>query len=344
MKSDATTKKSRRKEYITILSVLASFAVVMLHVNSFWFFRKSGTWIVANIIESVMYFAVPVFFMISGATLINYRKRYTTKQFFVKRIKRTVIPFLVWSVFGTIYYFANGGEWTGIRGLISGILACKYVDIYWFFPALFAVYLAMPFVSLIPEEKRKQGFGYAIIAGIVLNSVLPLLSVLLGIDYSISFIFPLVGYITYALIGYWIDNYRLSQKTRRWIYICGLLGLIVHIVGTQILSYEAGSIVQTFKGYLNVPCIIYSVAIFVFFRYFNKQQVITTTTKLVAPIVPLTYGIYLVQFLIIQTINRSGWFDATNLVYTFVGTIAVYAVCAGITFVLSKIPLLKEIV
>lgn len=63
----------KKKEYLTILSVISAIAVVMLHTNGcFWRFSYERYWFTANIIESVMYFAVPVFFMISGATLLDY--------------------------------------------------------------------------------------------------------------------------------------------------------------------------------------------------------------------------------------------------------------------------------
>lgn len=73
----------KRKAYLQVLSVLSCFAVIFLHVNHcFWDFGYEDYWILANFIESIMYFAVPVFFMITGATLLNYRKRYSTKNIF----------------------------------------------------------------------------------------------------------------------------------------------------------------------------------------------------------------------------------------------------------------------
>ena len=78
-------EKSNEIFYISVLAVLSTFAVVFLHSNGcFWAFSKSRYWLTANIIESVFYFAVPIFFMISGATLINYKERYDTKTFFKK--------------------------------------------------------------------------------------------------------------------------------------------------------------------------------------------------------------------------------------------------------------------
>ena len=55
-----------RIEYISLASVLSAIAVVYLHANGcFWDFSTSRYWITANMIESIFYFAVPIFFMIS---------------------------------------------------------------------------------------------------------------------------------------------------------------------------------------------------------------------------------------------------------------------------------------
>lgn len=56
--------------------------------------HKSEYIMLVNVIESVMYFAVPCFFMISGANLMDYRKRYGTKTFLIKRTKKTIIPYI----------------------------------------------------------------------------------------------------------------------------------------------------------------------------------------------------------------------------------------------------------
>ncbi len=48
--------------YITILSILSAFSVVLLHANECcWDFSYENYWLTANVIESVFYFAVPIF-------------------------------------------------------------------------------------------------------------------------------------------------------------------------------------------------------------------------------------------------------------------------------------------
>lgn len=337
-------KASAGKSYITILGALASFAVVAIHVNNFWDFRPDGSWIITDLVECLMYCAVPIFFMISGATLINYRERYTTKQYFLKRIKRTVIPFIVWSAIGAAFHFARVQDWSGTRNLISGILNCDFVMIYWFFPALFVAYLIIPFLSLVPIQKRRAGFGYAAIAGIIINSTLPFLAQILKIRYSADFVFPLAGFSLYLLIGYWVDNFWINKRQRRIIYILGVIGLLTRFVGTWFLSFRAGYLVETLSGYLNLPCILYSTAVFVAFRYMKTSKVSSVLHAIAKPLSPLTYGIYLVQWYVLQSFWAWGWISYDNFLVVVLWMVIVYIVCAVITYILSHIPVLRRLV
>ena len=79
-----SAKSSYRNNYLTILNVISCIAVVYLHANGcFWHYSTARYWATANIIENVCYFAVPVFFMCSGVTLIDYRKKYSTRIYWL---------------------------------------------------------------------------------------------------------------------------------------------------------------------------------------------------------------------------------------------------------------------
>lgn len=76
--------------FLSFLQCICAISVVTLHTNGiFWKFSQTERyWFTANIVESLFYFAVPIFFMITGATLLNYQERYSTKEYFVRRIKK----------------------------------------------------------------------------------------------------------------------------------------------------------------------------------------------------------------------------------------------------------------
>ena len=95
----------KRVGYFDALNVVSCIAVVTMHVNgtSLYTFHHSVSWLSSLFIDCLCYFAVPVFFMLTGATLMDYRKRYNTYEFIKKRFSRTMIPFLFWSVVAIVW-------------------------------------------------------------------------------------------------------------------------------------------------------------------------------------------------------------------------------------------------
>lgn len=77
-------ERQTRILYLDILNILACFAVLMLHHNGIVhnYDIHTSTWKQALAFEVLFYWAVPVFFMLTGATLIRYREKYSTVEFF----------------------------------------------------------------------------------------------------------------------------------------------------------------------------------------------------------------------------------------------------------------------
>lgn len=338
----------KKINYIKYLSVISSLAVVILHTNGcFWIFNKENYWISANIIESTCYFAVPIFFMITGCTLIDYNERYTTKEYFIKRIKKTLIPFVVWSIFSVFWciYFKNEDINTNIFSIINGIINTKYNTIYWFFPCLFSIYLIIPFISCIQKEKRQNIFKYSIILAFIFNSMLPLLTKILNINYNSAYYLPtFMGYVIYILIGYYFNNYEIKKKNRIIIYTLGITGLFIQIVMTQILSFKHGYIVTTYKDYLNVPAILYSSAIFLLFKNTKNKKITKTLDYLTRNISDTTFGIYLIHYYLIDIAIKVFNVNIFSIYYRLFGGIIIFLVSSVIIKNMKKIPIIKNCV
>ncbi len=335
--------------YITVLSVLASLAVVFLHANScFWAFDTGSRWISANIIESLFYFAVPIFFMISGATLIDYRARYDTKTYVKKRVFKTLIPYLVWSFIWLIALTIDGqykAEDFTFRFFVNGILNAGFSSTYWFFIPLFGCYAGIIVLSLIPEEHKQKTFLFLIIAGFITISFLPFILGFLSINFSNDLKIPFTGggYLLFVVFGYYINKYDIKLVSRIVIYVLGVAGLLTHLLGTHFASYEAGYIISTYKGYTNVPSALYASAIFVFFRYVKKGKAFDVTHKICKFISPMTFGIYLIHNLVLTFFIGKLPFDATNIYFRTFGVVGVYILCGFIVWCIQRIPFVKKI-
>ncbi len=339
-------------DYISVLSVLSAFAVVSLHTNGcFWEFSKERYWLTANIIESVYYFAVPVFFMISGATLMDYPKRYTNKVYAKKRIFRTVLPFLVWSIIGwlihVIHHLVCGipiaSEYLSLSGVWNDVIGTSFVPIYWFFIPLFMCYLCIPLFASIREEKRKPLFLYLVICAFVVNSLIPFCISIFSLSYKWPFHFEVAGgYLIYILLGYLLNRLIIDHKVRIVIYILAIGGLVLHIVGTYIMSMAAGKIIQVYKGYLNVPCLLYSIGIFIFFKM-NYDKIMRKIGGAIQFLKNYTFAVYLLHYFVMTYLIKVTHWDTHSIIYRLLGPVLIWSICIGITYVIRKLPYGRKI-
>ncbi len=340
---------------MTLLSVMAAIAVIWLHVNlTFFIYRPNYKWFSANVIEVIFYYAVSIFFMISGANLMDYRDRYSTKEFFKKRFVKTVVPFLAWSVIGLVYRIMTGmfaiSELTPLV-VYNIIMNTEAVDYYWFFLYLFAAYLTMPLFSAVAKERRKGVFTYLAIAGFALNSLGPFLINLSGLSIAWPVRLNVAGTaLLYVLIGYLLDSNEISTRTECILYGVGLFGIALHFFGNMFASRAMGTFSDLFTGYWNPTCVMYSVGIFVLVKKRLGKVMSTGWGRVVRFIAPYTYGIYLVHFFVLDLLQWHIYprlipgFDGGWLSYRLIQPWIVLSISIGILFVMKKIPGIRKLV
>lgn len=330
--------------YIAALNVFGALGVVMLHANGIFWSRPQGSlWLSANFIETFFYWPVPIFFMITGTTLIDYLKRYNTKIFFQKRVVRTLLPFVFWSMFACGFNVHHGQsmDWNVLH-IVSNIFNASYLGIYWFFPALFSIYLSIPLLALVAD--KLQAFKYVIIIGTIIDLSLPLLCNIMHLSCNIR-LDVLGGSLIYAITGYYLSRMEFSANQRIVIYICGVMGWFIHFWGTLVSSADQTTISMVFKGYNNFPAFIQAVAVFVFFKYlFEKHQVLEQIRCLIFKFSTLTFGVYLIHWYFLVILENKLSIDNSSLMWRVVGAIFVFMLSAHIVMFIKKIPLIKRMV
>lgn len=272
---DGSAKSDRSPQslfHISVLNVAACFSVIMLHCNGvFWSFPEGKLWFTSNFIETFFYFAVPIFFMCSGITLLDYPKRYSTSEYFHKRISKTVIPFLFWSVMAFLYWACMDNaagkavDWN-VAHIFVNILNTKYMGVYWFFIPLFGVYMSIPVLANL--KNKREILRYIVILTLILGVALPLVCNVFSVQYNQGIV-PgvLSGYLLFVAAGYLLNAHEFTRSQRYAIYAIALAGWLMHMGGTMILSEHGKGINQMFKGYLNLPAILQACGVFVFIKY-----------------------------------------------------------------------------
>ena len=294
--SNHSPAASSRRCAFDVMNVLACIAVVAIHHNGMVHtFQDTVAWRQSLVAECGFYWCVPIFLMLSGATLLDYQDKYSTPEFFKRRIRRTVIPWLVWSVLILIEKLHTGEiviEPFSLREAASLVLTYKVESTYWYFGALFPLYLCMPVFSAL--RNNRKALWYIVGASFVLNSTYPIIQRWLGLSFSLSF--PIGGLSIYILLGYLLKDMEFTKGQRRAIYVLGVLAFAFRYVYTLVLSVQAGATDTSIKGYGNFHAILLSVAVFVFLNSIDWDSILSDKAKSVlAGLSACSFGIYLMH-------------------------------------------------
>ncbi|MDO4987065.1 MAG: acyltransferase [Candidatus Saccharibacteria bacterium] len=355
MSVEPKSTSSNRFFYISLLNLISALAVVLLHANgAFWHYRNSHTWTVNCLIECLGYFAVPIFFMLSGITLIDYQDRYSTKTFLRKRFTKTVIPYIFWNLFALFFWnvLQDKNYSTNPLDVYNGIVSQKYINIFWFFPALFSIYLAIPLFASISKEKRLKIFRYLVIVGVVVNTFIPFIINIIKYFFNISIIWPfnlsvVAGYLIFPVLGYLLHQHNFTKRERIVVYEFALLGFLLHFIGTFILSRQDNSIVSLFKGYTNIPALLYASGIFVFFKTAANSKFLQKIKKPLLALQKYSFAFYLTHFFVMFYIARlleRFSIDSESLIYIPISFLGTIIGCTLITFLIRKIPKIGKII
>lgn len=151
-----------RRTWFDVLSLVACLAVVVLHCTLTVFgSARDAHWRLALVLQGIFIFAVPVFFMMSGANLMRYRERYGTREFFRRRLRKvgvgmlaaSVVCYLLYCLFPDAFYGGEGyAASAGVGDFLWRLATNQVNDTYWFLYTLAYLYLLTPLLSLAAER------------------------------------------------------------------------------------------------------------------------------------------------------------------------------------------------
>lgn len=334
----------KRIVYFDVLNILAALSVVFLHCNGIAHtFSNTLAWKQAMIVETCCFWAVPVFLMLSGANLMGYREKYSTKDFFKKRFMRAFLPFIVWSLLSAIILNINPFE-IGFRKFGEMFVNTQIQNIYWFFIPLFSIYLSLPVLSLLKDNKKI--LWYMAGGAFLFNSFVPAVCRYLEIPWNSGLNLMIVpGYLIFPIIGYLFSITEFSKK-QRIIYALGVLGVCLRYFGTYILSLKDETLNRTFwDGYYSYHSVFLACAVFTFFKYSSVVEKMVRSEKIVKllkEVSACSFGIYLIHILvrreIVKIITPDCW--ESRILVPFL----IYGLSFAIIYVMRKIPVLKKII
>lgn len=336
------TKKAPRKRilWMDFLNICACLGVLLLHVSNHPLISFNGdidiSFLWGALTHSFVLWPVPIFIMLSGSNLISYRGY---KYFYKRRLQRTVIPFIAWSIIYFILYHPKLECYEYVSTFINGHFNFHM----WFFVPLFALYLGVPFLSNMVQNLPQNLVCLFFFITLIFISILPYIFSLAGIKYFEYCIFPLAdSYYCYAIIGYFIVYRKFLDTYRKKIYCIAFISCIISFI---VITYgiPCGLDRILLLDYTSPFCMITSIAIFLYFKNTNWNIIVDKlkiNPERIKEISSCSLGIYLIHGAI-RTYS-----DVHHLIITnpYIGALLLYIVSLCIIFIMKKILIVKYIV
>lgn len=344
---------SKRHYYcFDILNIIASFAVVVLHCNgSVHTYSPTKTWAASLIIEVFFFWAVPVFFMLTGAKTLNYRDRYSTGEFLSKRMLRIFCPFLAWSLILYFLRFGVLGKGLGSLSLLEFITLFMNNGIeptYWFFFSMFGITLSIPVLSLLIKNRRIV--RYMILSAFIFSSFIPYLFAFVGMPWNKDITICVVtSYSMYVLLGFALSNPNCSLENSKylWLTIGSGICLAIRYGYTLYSSHMLGEVDRLLFDYGAFTAVLPSIWIFVSFLKLEHwfERFSNSFRHLIQILSNAAFGIYLVHKVLLDNILCGLFgFSMFDPLFRLWAPFVVYLGSFALVYGLKKIPLVKTIV
>ncbi|QWT17562.1 acyltransferase [Collinsella sp. zg1085] len=343
--------------YFDVLSIVASLAVIFLHCNGIVHWGPATPhWSQALVVEVAFYWAVPIFFMCSGAKTLGYRDRKDTRTFLLSRMKGIFFPFVAWCA---IQYVIRASGlfnplpegWEPSPAHFLRVFMNGQIDgTYWFFFAMFGVTLSIPVLSRLKDHI--DTLWYLVGAYILLSGTITPLCKVLGLPWNESISISVSGgYVMYTVLGYLLasDSRVFASRSRRCLlYGLGIIGLMVRYGFTWMASQRTGVLNNALFEYNYLTAILPSAAVFVWFKQvdweglFARLHVRASSVRRVAG---LTFGVYLMHYLVLNEVFIGHLsMDMTSYAVRLGLPWVIFTVCLACSYALNRIPFARALV
>ena len=238
----------KRVRQVDLAKSIAIFCVILIHTSGeplLWQKVGSSQWLQSLFWASAARFAVPLFFLCSGALLLDETRALTTGHIWKRNIPHLLAALFFWA----LVYALVPGEASGsvgqvdVSGAIWDVLCWRHAQHLYFLHIMLLVYAALPVTRLFAAKADEKTVRYALALWAVTGVALPmaknlgLLAWLQGIpaQWALN--------MTWSAIGCTVLGWYLRKKPLRAPVAAGmvLLGFVLCFAGTAYLSMQKGS-------------------------------------------------------------------------------------------------------
>ena len=245
---------------IDFTKLIACIMVVVLHVSAIQFYSFSDNWWATNFYDSFVRCSVPIFLLVSGATLFGKEEGFLL--FMKKRTLRVFPPLIFWSLLYMIWNYYNGIRYEGwIKEIMKGPVTYHL----WYLYAILGIYLFTPFLIKIYANSSELEKRLFIFLWFLFSSIWPYYQAIFQVNINLIITYNLQsfsGLFGYLFLGAYLfdHNKNMHSHSKVWHlanYLLFFFSGILTMIATYLYSKMLGSPKELFYGYLS-PFVIIS--------------------------------------------------------------------------------------
>lgn len=298
---DKTVGRSNNGKRISLelIRIIAIALVIFNHTGAYGFeiFMKTDSFLLRGLSVFLDLFCkagVPLFFMISGATLLS--KDEEIKDIFVKRVLKIGVVLLVFSFIYYLRLYLQHPEYGfSIGYFIKYIYAHPIVTPFWFLYLYIGFLLMLPFIRAIARNIDEKTYKYLIVLTVVF-SYLVFAEKIAGFE-RINIALEITGTVFfYPLAGFYFTNIYDFSNTKRTGLISIIAVAVNYVLCMFLILVDIKRGAELSDGYVSQFAVIPTLAIFALtISLYEKKMHNKTFDSVIAYIGNCTFCTYLFE-------------------------------------------------
>lgn len=334
-KRNAVRKRDDHELAGDLLRGISCFTVVLLHCTCN---RPEDLGFPNLAINSLTAFAVPCFYMLSGAYLLQ--KPQSIKVTIQKRVPKLLVPLLFWS----LIYICVSGDIAPERFI--NMLFQEQATHLWYLYCLLGLYMLLPLLSTLWQALNRHQKLYLLLLLLIIPTILH------DIEYFSNYFvkmpyfalfWPDMG--LFFLGAFLMEMKELWHPFRKWLPVLFAFGWSWTYWGTSYLSWQDGSLNKSFFALGSCGVVLMASALFVW--VFAQEQSLSQLSNRIKCMIKIlgetSFGIYLIHPLVMQMWNRDSvpflplYSNNGTVGNMFVGATLYFAICMAFCYSKKRI-------
>jgi surface polysaccharide O-acyltransferase-like enzyme len=347
----------KRKLHLEALRIIAIYFVILTHTGKrgFTFFttlEPSVGYFLAMGIPLLCNICVPLFYMISGATMLS--KDETPGQIWKRRIPKYLTVLVLATLAMYCYYGLKDEKSLCVGDFLLTLYSKNVIAPYWYLYSYLGFLVLLPFLRKMIRTLTDREFLYLFALHLVVSGLIPMGQYWLSegqvyLNGSLNVSIVTMTIVIFPAAGYYFERKELSWKKICLLWLLTVASMAAAVWLTHYKICLTGQMKESQVGtFYKSLCLIPSVTVYATVKkLFDTHPVSGWLEKGILSVGSCTFGIYLIE----QILRERGyavqewlaqWLTEIPATLIYVGLIA--AAGYGIVWLLKRIPIVKKLI